>query len=77
MNVCWSRLEIHEIKLENQLKMNIFLTTLSKIGKWMIAQAKLLVNSVNIALITITTKMTAIWGASTIKWRKVATVSDI
>jgi hypothetical protein len=39
-------------------------------GKRISAQAKLLVNSVNTALIIITTKMIAACGAPTIKRRK-------
>ncbi len=54
----------------------IFLTTLSKMGNRMLAQARLLVNSVNTALIIITTRMIAVWGAPTIKWRKAAIVLD-
>jgi hypothetical protein len=38
----------------------IFLTTLSKMGNRMLAQARLLVNSVNTALIIITTRMIAV-----------------
>jgi hypothetical protein len=38
----------------------IFLTTLSKMGNRMLAQARLLVNSVNTALIIITTRMMAV-----------------
>ncbi len=45
-------------------------------GNRMVAQARLLVNSVNIALITITTRMMTVWGAPRIKWKKAAIVVD-
>jgi hypothetical protein len=56
--------------------MNIFLTTLSKIGNRILAQARLLVNSVNTALIIITTRMMTVCGAPTIKRRKTAIVLE-
>jgi hypothetical protein len=49
---------------------------LSKIGNRILAQARLLVNSVNTALIMITTRIMAAWGAPTIKWKKAAIVLD-
>jgi hypothetical protein len=55
---------------------DISLTTLSKMGKRILAQARLLVNSVNTALIIITTRMMTVCGAPTIKRRKTAMVLD-
>jgi hypothetical protein len=45
-------------------------------GKRILAQARLLVNSVNIALIIITTRMMTVCGAPTIKRRKTAMVLE-
>ena len=61
---------------KNQFKIEINLTTLSKMGKRILAQARLLVNSVNIALIIITTRIMTVWGAPTTKRRKTAMVLD-
>lgn len=49
---------------------------LSNIGNRMVAQAKLLVNSVKIALIKIAMRMIKFWGAATMKPRKFAMVLD-
>jgi hypothetical protein len=49
--------ETHQTEAENRLKINIYLTRLSRMGNRMVAQARLLVNSVNAALIIITTRM--------------------
>jgi hypothetical protein len=57
----------HKKKVENRLKIHIFLTRLSKMGNRMVAQARLLVNSVHTALIIITARMMAVSGAPTIK----------
>jgi len=59
--------ETYQTKVENRLKINIFLTRLSKTGNRMVAQAKLLANSVIVALIIITTRMMTVSGAPTIK----------
>jgi len=49
---------------------------LCKIGKSILAQARLLVSSVKAALVTITTKMTTNCGAPIIKLRNVAIVPE-
>jgi hypothetical protein len=56
----------HQTKVENRLKIKIFLTRLSKMGNRMVAHARLLVNSVNTALIIITTRMMTVSEAPTI-----------
>lgn len=53
-----------------------FLTILLSIGNSILAQARLLVNSVKNALVMITKRMTISFGAPIIKRRKVAMVLD-
>jgi hypothetical protein len=53
-----------------------FLTILLSIGNRILAQARLLVNSVKNALVMITNRMTISFGAPIIKRRNVAIVLD-
>ena len=60
MNICCFCLKNIETEVRIRCKVNISLTTLSRMGNRMLAQARLLVNSVKIALIVMTTKIIAV-----------------
>jgi hypothetical protein len=67
---------LYLIKRKFQIETIKSLTILFKIGNRILAHARLLVNSVNIALVIITKRITIIFGAPIIKRRNVAIVLD-